>query len=118
MQRLPKLTWIGGAFLFDEDAEAEVRITVYPAIQLRPFSNYGTNARALFGQATYNVSKRVSLTGGVRYTTERKDLHTTDGMRPSDHRPIPASIPYVIGSLVRWGVTASAAGDSTQPPSG
>jgi iron complex outermembrane receptor protein len=78
MQRLPKLTWIGGAFLFDEDAEAEVRITVYP-IQLRPFSTYGANARALFGQATYNVSKRVSLTGGARYTTERKDLQTTGG---------------------------------------
>ena len=80
MQRLPKLTWIGGAFLFDEDAEAEVRITIYPAIQLRPFSTYGTNARALFGQATYDVSKRVSLTGGARYTTERKDLHATNGM--------------------------------------
>ena len=27
MQRLAKLTWIGGAFLFDEEAEANVRIT-------------------------------------------------------------------------------------------
>ena len=79
MQRLPKLTWIGGVFLFDEDAEAEVRITAYPAIQLRPFSTYGANARALFGQATFNVSRRVSLTGGARYTTERKDLHSTGG---------------------------------------
>jgi iron complex outermembrane receptor protein len=80
MQRLPRLTWIGGAFLFDEGAEAEVRITDYPRrIQLRPFSTYGANARALFGQATFNVSRRVSLTGGVRYTTERKDLHSTGG---------------------------------------
>ena len=79
MQRLPKLTWIGGAFLFDEDVDAEVRITVYPAIQLRPFSTYGASARALFGQATFNVSSRVSLTGGARYTTERKDRHATSG---------------------------------------
>ena len=77
MQRLPKLTWIGGAFLFDEDVDAEVRITVYPAIQLRPFSTYGTNARALFGQATFDVSRRVSLTGGspVHDRTERSPRH-------------------------------------------
>jgi iron complex outermembrane receptor protein len=80
MQRLPKLTWIGGAFLFDEDVDAEVRITVYPAIQLRPFSTNRANARALFGQATFDVSRRVSLTGGARYTTERKDLHATGGV--------------------------------------
>ena len=79
MQRLPKLTWIGGAFLFDEDADAQVRITAYPAIQLRPFSTYGANARSLFGQATFNVSRRVSLTGGARYTAKRKDLQTTGG---------------------------------------
>ncbi len=79
IQRLPRLTWIGGAFLFDEDVDAEVRITVYPAIQLRPFSTGGAHAGALFGQATFNVSRRVSLTGGARYTAERKVLHTTGG---------------------------------------
>ena len=79
VQRLPQLTWIGGAFLFDEDVDAQVRIIVYPAIELRPFSTHGANARALFGQATYNVSRRVSLTGGARYTTERKDVQTTGG---------------------------------------
>jgi iron complex outermembrane receptor protein len=79
VQRLPQLTWIGGVFLFDEDVDAQVRITVYPAIQLRPFSAYGANARAFFGEATFNVSRRVSLTGGARYTTDRKDLQTTGG---------------------------------------
>ena len=94
MQRLPKLTWIGGAFLFDEDVDADVRITVYPAIQLRPFSTDGTNARALFGQATFNVSRRVSLTGGARYTAERKDLHATSGtyVLGTDIVAVPASV--------------------------
>jgi iron complex outermembrane receptor protein len=36
--------------------------------------------KALFGQATYSVSSRVSLTGGVRYTDERKDLDNTGGV--------------------------------------
>jgi iron complex outermembrane receptor protein len=79
MQRLPRLTWIGGAFLFDEEVDAEVRITNYPAIQLRPFSMNQASARALFGQATFDVSSRVSLTGGARYTAERKERHATNG---------------------------------------
>ena len=37
-------------------------------------------AWALFGQATYSLSSRVSLTGGVRYTDEQKDIHNTGGV--------------------------------------
>ena len=81
VQRLPKLTWIGGAFLFDEQTEARIEITVYPSIQIRPFPTvFGANARALFGQATYDVSRRVSLTAGARYTTERKDFQSLEGV--------------------------------------
>jgi iron complex outermembrane receptor protein len=81
VQRKPKLTWIGGAFFFDEHNEGQVEITVYPAqIQIRPFAKVGVKAWALFGQATYSVSSRVSLTGGLRYTDERKDLDNTGGV--------------------------------------
>ena len=39
VQRTPKLTWIGGAFFFDEHNEGQVEITVYPSgIQIRPFA--------------------------------------------------------------------------------
>lgn len=79
-QRKSKLTWIGGAFFFDEHNEGQVEITVYPArIQIRPFARVGVKAWAVFGQATYSVSRRVSLTGGLRYTDERKDLDNTGG---------------------------------------
>lgn len=80
VQRTPKLTWIGGVFFFDEHNEGQVEITVYPiATQIRPFATIGARAWALFGQATYGVWRRVSLTGGVRYTDERKDLDNTGG---------------------------------------
>ena len=72
VQRTPKLTWIGGVFFFDEHNEGQVEITVYPATQIRPFAKIGTKAGALFGQATYSLSRRVSLTGGIRYTDERE----------------------------------------------
>ena len=81
VQRHSKLTWIGGAFFYDDHNEGRVEITVYPAItQIRPFAQIGTDARALFGQATYSVTDRVSVTGGVRYTHEQKDLDSTGGV--------------------------------------
>jgi iron complex outermembrane recepter protein len=80
VRRTPKLTWIGGAFFFEDDNEGQVEITVYPLqVQRRPFAQIGVNAGALFGQATYNVSRRTSLTGGVRYTKEQKDLDNSGG---------------------------------------
>ncbi len=80
VQRRSKLTWIGGAYFFDDHNEGDVEITVYPAIQIRPFAKIGTDARAVFGQATYSLSTRVSVTGGVRYTDEQKDLDSTGGV--------------------------------------
>jgi iron complex outermembrane receptor protein len=80
VQRTPKLTWIGGVFFFDEHNEGQVEITVYPAVQIRPFAKIGTKAGALFGQLTYSLTRRVSLTGGVRYTYEQKDLDNTGGV--------------------------------------
>ena len=84
MQRTPKLTWIGGAFLFDEHYEGQVEITVYPCrLRSGPSRRSETKAGALFGQATYSLSSRVSLTGGVRYTDEQKDLDNTGGGVPA-----------------------------------
>lgn len=87
VQRTPTLTWIAGAFFFDDHNEGQVEITVCPfecssgiaTTQSRPFARIGGSAPALFGQATYSLSSRVSLTAGVRYTNEQKDLANTGG---------------------------------------
>ena len=85
MRRTPRLTWIGGAFFFEEHTEGRVEITVYPAVQIRPFAKIGTNAWALFGQATYSLSSRVSVTGGhpihgraEGYRQHRRDVPARD----------------------------------------
>jgi iron complex outermembrane receptor protein len=81
VHQAPTLTWIAGAFVFDEDDDGQIEVTTYPTdTQTRPFATTGTSAWALFGQATYRVSSRVSLTGGVRYTDERKDIASTGGV--------------------------------------
>ena len=81
VHRTPTFTSIAGAFVFDEDDAGQIEVTAYPTeTQSRPFATTGTRAWALFGQATYRVSSRVSLTGGVRYTDERKEIASTGGV--------------------------------------
>src|SRR4030095_10407128 len=78
VQRTPKIRWISGAFFFDDHNEGQVEITVYPLqIQRRPFAKVGVNAWAIFGQTTYSMSRRVSLTGGIRYTDDQNVLEKT-----------------------------------------
>jgi iron complex outermembrane receptor protein len=81
VHRRPSLTWIAGAFVFDEDDDGEIEVSAYPAdTQARPFARTATRTRALFGEATYRAWRRVSVTGGVRYTDERKDITSTGGV--------------------------------------
>ena len=81
VQRTPALTWITGAFLFDEHDDGEIEVTAYSTdTQSRPFATTGTRTWAPFGEATYHAWRRLSLTGGVRYTDERKNIASTGGV--------------------------------------
>jgi iron complex outermembrane recepter protein len=80
-QRTPRVTWVAGVFLFDDREDAQVEITqVRAGRQIRPFSTVDASAWALFSQATYSLSSRVSLTGGIRYSDEQKDIHNVGGV--------------------------------------
>ena len=82
VQRTPRLTWIGGVFLLNEhDQQPGIQLTLYaPGFQNRPFPRINARTWALFGQATYQVSNRVGLTGGLRYTDEHKNFANTGGI--------------------------------------
>jgi iron complex outermembrane recepter protein len=93
-QSTPRLTWVGGAFFFQDHNEGRVEITNYTGMtQIRPFAMIDTRAGALFGQATYRLSTRVSLTGGVRHSDEHKELDSTGGVYRlgTDVLAVPAS---------------------------
>ncbi len=78
--RSSRLAWVGGAFFLDEHIDGPVLITLYgPGLQRRPHATIDTAAWAVFGEATYELSRRVSLTGGVRYSNEAKSLANTGG---------------------------------------
>jgi iron complex outermembrane recepter protein len=68
-----KLRWIVGAFYLNEKGNDEIRI-IEPGRRLAIPENNTTNAFALFGQASYELIDRLRLTGGLRYSYEKKDF--------------------------------------------
>jgi iron complex outermembrane receptor protein len=72
-QQLRRGSWIAGLFLFDE-VDRQPTWIAFPAqrAENRLDPRVDATSRAVFGQGTFNVSARWSLTGGIRYTREEK----------------------------------------------
>ncbi len=74
-QRRPRIAWIAGLFLFDEvDHQPTLVQVLGPRLENLLDPSVDANARAVFGQATLDVTERVSATAGLRYTRERKTI--------------------------------------------
>ena len=76
----PRLTWVGGAFLFSE-SDHQTIWSDQPAgpFQLRLDPRVAATSRAVFGQATVDLTSGLSATAGVRYTHEGKDIDNAGG---------------------------------------
>ena len=69
----PGLTWIAGLFLFDEADRQPVSVRLGgPRLENSFQADVEANSRALFGQGTVEVTRRLSATAGLRYTRESK----------------------------------------------
>ena len=66
------LNWIAGAYYFTEDGYNLQDDDQFGALDQRR-SDVETSSYALFGQGTLDLTERVSLTAGLRYTKEDKD---------------------------------------------
>lgn len=70
------LKWVLGGYFFNEDQSPYGGLPIATILQgvnaqtVSPSS--GTRSYAAFGQATYSLTSRLRLTGGLRYTYERK----------------------------------------------
>jgi iron complex outermembrane receptor protein len=71
----PKLTWVLGAYVFDEDISGNNIVDNGNFLQnIQPTYRPRTKAYAGFGQATYEVLSGLRLIGGIRYTYEDRSL--------------------------------------------
>lgn len=82
----PRFNWIVGAYFFNEKIRMERDVDffkdLYPPDDFTPGlvynSNQRTNAYALFGQAEYDLTDKLSLLLGLRYSYERKNFRVTN----------------------------------------
>lgn len=70
-----KLKWVLGAYYFTEDTSANQRYD-QGSNGTRILSELQTRSYAVFGEATYSVSDRLRVTGGLRYTSDNKQQVT------------------------------------------
>ena len=76
----PALTWVAGVFLFDEFDRQSFWVDMSEAgLQSRLDPSVDAASRAVFGQATVELTSRISATAGVRYTHEGKDIVNAGG---------------------------------------
>ena len=77
----PRLTWVGGVFLFDEFDHQSFWVDQPQAgFQVRLDPRVDATSRAVYGQATVALTSRLSATAGVRYTNEGKDIDNAGGL--------------------------------------
>lgn len=79
--------YILGIYLFDQSVKGAVRFAAGVAHPLpglaTVFSDIDTTSGALFAHANYRLTDHLTLTGGVRYTVERKDLNDYHAVGPT-----------------------------------
>lgn len=74
-----KLKYTGGLYYFEEEADNNTYAALFGSDLLIPANNRVKSVSA-YGQATYSLTDKLSVTGGVRWTEERKKLHVKTTM--------------------------------------
>ncbi|HEY0285551.1 MAG TPA: TonB-dependent receptor [Pseudomonas sp.] len=77
--RTDRLNWVAGLHYFNEDLDSKnasgtLQNTYVSRSYNRVAYNQTTESYALFGSVTYNFTDDFSLTGGLRWTQERKSI--------------------------------------------
>lgn len=76
-----RLNWVGGLFYFVE-ADSTFAGLFGPAITVvtAELNEYDNRSFAAYGQGSYELTERLSLTAGLRYTYEEKDFFRTQDL--------------------------------------
>jgi iron complex outermembrane receptor protein len=71
------ITWVVGAYAFNEKQSYDPSIASGPLSVIEVEPSIPDNSRAAFGQATFSVTDRIRLTGGVRQTHDYEGQNGT-----------------------------------------
>jgi iron complex outermembrane receptor protein len=65
--------WLVGGFWFDEEVEGQNSFNQFGTVSHNSFLSK-TDSLAFFGQATFNITDRFRMVGGIRYTDESREI--------------------------------------------
>ncbi|MFT3907230.1 MAG: TonB-dependent receptor [Steroidobacteraceae bacterium] len=99
-----RLRWVVGAMYYHERIDALLRTLEPNGWQLVRTPDLTDTSGAAFGEATYSVAPRLRVTGGLRYTSERKSqdgFTLLDGAFTATTCPSPGV--FVTGATTAYG---------------
>lgn len=67
------LQWIAGAYYFSEESDLDLIIDINGFVFSQGFQTVESDSWAIFGQATWDINDRWSLTAGGRYSDDEKE---------------------------------------------
>ena len=67
-----RLSWVVGAYAFEEDGE-NINPVDFTTVSIQSGGYFDYSSEAVFAQATYDVTDKLSVTAGWRYTKEDRD---------------------------------------------
>ncbi|MEJ1968612.1 MAG: TonB-dependent receptor [Rhizomicrobium sp.] len=96
------LDWVAGAFYWDEPSTygQTLSSTTTASTNSLQVATMTTSSYAVFGQATAHITSDTSLTGGLRYTTDRRHIVGTTVAEAGNPSPV--------GTLIRTTATLPA----------
>lgn len=69
-----KFKWVFGAFVFSEDQSTDFAVNTGLLQRFHIKSDLSTRSYAFFGEGTYSLTDSFRLTGGIRYTSDKRTL--------------------------------------------
>ncbi len=67
-----RLNWIMGVYYFQEDGK-NINPVRFSQVHIQSGGHFDNDSWAVFGQATYNLTEKLDLTAGLRYTEDTKN---------------------------------------------
>ncbi|MFC3052409.1 TonB-dependent receptor [Kordiimonas pumila] len=67
-----RLHWLAGLYYFTEDG-ADINPIDFAPVSIQSGGNFDYESWAAFTQMTFDVTEKLSITGGLRYTKDQKD---------------------------------------------
>lgn len=87
-----RFSWIGGVYVYEDDQLTWAKVFVNGGLAANLYANQETSAYAVYAEGTFDITERLHITAGARYSSEEK--HATLNIGPGG--------PTALNQTHRW----------------